>query len=93
MNKSNNCLDVHIRIVSYFLVPHGLPTYPDGFLPSFISVAYHSGLVLHFLLAPQNKTNPPRRTRAKKNAFWAYRSAGPEAGHALLGRARLGCMR
>jgi hypothetical protein len=49
-------------------------------------VALHSFLVLHFLLARQKKT------KQKKNAFWAYRSAGPEASSTLLGRARLGGM-
>jgi hypothetical protein len=39
-----------------------------------------------FLLARQKKT------KQKKSAFWANRSAGPEAGPALLGRARVGCM-
>jgi hypothetical protein len=33
-----------------------------------------------------------RKRSKKKSAFRTYRSAGPEAGSTLLGKARLSCM-
>jgi hypothetical protein len=45
------------------------------------------------LLRPSFSFGAPKEQRSKKkSAFWANRSAGPEAGSTLLGRALLGCM-